>query len=458
MEEGVGPAAGGAADAADAANAEDAVDAAGGGAAEAAGGRARGPGALGAGGLGPQLPGLFSRGQPRLTRPYRALSRLVGRLDVVIWHFNRLHYRVWLMGGAPPLFFSRGWGDIERVMREADAIDARVSERGVPAAEHDPLHLDLRAADPGLVGSSGQGCPEGYFLSPAADLLPPESKVGRCLLCGPRWDCLGGGSWEERLARAPAPAGVVILLGATGEVDYCHRAQQAAELARHGLYCILLMSPHYGPRKPQKQRDYFIDTVADYHFHTIAGMFEAAALAQWALARWPAAHLCISGFSFGGVLAAGASMFVGNSLQRPVACVPYVGCESPEVLKTGLMNGYVDYSGQFTDDLKTREDVDRRMLEIHAKFNHARLMRTFLAQRGVGEEAPLIASTHVIGTRDDHFIHPMHSRALSDVLEPLTAEGRASHEWQPGGHVVAQAYRLLGRGQVPGILKAMSRL
>ena len=141
------------------------------------------------------------------------------------------------------------------------------------------------------------------------------------------------------------------------------------------------MSPHYGPRKPRKQRDYFIDTVADYHFHTIAGMFEAAALAQWALTRWPAARLCISGFSFGGVLAAGASMFVGNSLQRPIACVPYVSCESPEVLKPGLMNGYVDYSGLFTDELKTREDVDRRMLEVHAKFNHARLAADRRQQR-----------------------------------------------------------------------------
>ena len=366
-----------------------------------------------------------------------------------------------LRGGEPPLFFSRGWGDIERVMLEADAIDARVTRRGVQAAEHDPPCVNLRdLSEPALAGGAGAGCPEGFFISPAADLLPPESKLGRFLLCGPRWDRLGGGSWEARLARAPAPSGVVILLGATGEMDYSCRAQQAADLARHGLYSLILMSPHYGPRKPQGQMDYFIDTVADYHFHTIAGMFEAAALAHWALGLWPTARLCISGFSFGGVLAAGASMFVGNALQHPVACVPYVSCESPEVLKTGLMNGYVDYEGLLTDELKTRADVDRRMTDIHAKFNHVRLMRTFLAQRGVDERGttPLIASTHVIGTRDDHFIHPMHSVALSDVLSPLTAEGGASEEWQPGGHVVAQAYRLTGRGQVPGILKAMARL
>ena len=110
-------------------------------------------------------------------------------------------------------------------MREADMIDARVSRRGVPAAEHDSLHVDLRAADPDLAGSFGQGCPEGYFISPAADLLPLESKIGRFLLCGPRWDRLGGGRWEERLKRAPSPKGFVVLLGATGEMDYCYRAK-----------------------------------------------------------------------------------------------------------------------------------------------------------------------------------------------------------------------------------------
>ena len=164
----------------------------------------------------------------------------------------------------------------------------------------------------------------GRFDSPAATLLPAESRVGQVELLTP-------GALSES-ARPP----VVLVLAATAEVGYARRRRLILPLVHHGIAALLLENPYYGPRRPADQRGTALRTVRDQFAMNLATVYEATALLHW-LRRQGYEHTAISGYSQGGFMAAFAAVVT----ELPVAAVPLAAGSAalPVFTQGGLSRG-----------------------------------------------------------------------------------------------------------------------
>ena len=398
-----------------------------------------------------------------------AVGAALGVLDVAYMAACRLagDYGV----REQPKFFSRGWGELAPARALLGRLTARVRERGRaggggggalgggPLTPHStllawPLTIKWRPwAGPAVPGMRAA---EGFFPSPLASELPVASHTAQCLFLWPA----GAETEAEAEAAGGRPAAgalgaVVVHMAASGEEDYAERARLAGHLcAATGAASLILAIPHYGPRRPPGQTGHYIETVGQYMLNAAACMSEGASLLSWAGANYPRAKLAITGFSFGGAMAAGAALLHGG---RNVAVAPYVGSVSPELVLTGLMQQNVDWAALCAEGL-TEGEARAKLMAVFREFNHLRILEEACPEEG--QARGLIAASHVVLSSHDHFVRLEHQRDLVKFLAAATAEGQASWEWTSGGHVSSHFMRKTqaAGGQAAGILKALAKL
>ena len=398
-----------------------------------------------------------------------AVGAALGVLDVAYMAACRLagDYGV----REQPKFFSRGWGELAPARALLGRLTARVRERGRaggggggalgggPLTPHStllawPLTIKWRPwAGPAVPGMRAA---EGFFPSPLAAELPVASHTAQCLFLWPA----GAETEAEAEAVGGRPAAgalgaVVVHMAASGEEDYAERARLAGHLcAATGAASLILAIPHYGPRRPPGQTGHYIETVGQYMLNAAACMSEGASLLSWAGANYPRAKLAITGFSFGGAMAAGAALLHGG---RNVAVAPYVGSVSPELVLTGLMQQNVDWAALCAEGL-TEGEARAKLMAVFREFNHLRILEEACPEEG--QARGLIAASHVVLSSHDHFVRLEHQRDLVKFLAAATAEGQASWEWTSGGHVSSHFMRKTqaAGGQAAGILKALAKL
>ena len=141
-------------------------------------------------------------------------------------------------------FFTDGWGDV--------AVASRVASRAREVLSGDATIGDVKltwitrdVVDDGYIRDSG------YFTSPFADALPPESARVSFTRFSPARRDVGT---KRRVA---------VLLPCTGDQTEWYRAGIARELLADGIECVVPTIAYYGDRKPSAQSAHVLRTVAD---------------------------------------------------------------------------------------------------------------------------------------------------------------------------------------------------
>ena len=384
------------------------------------------------------------------------VDELLGRLLDVHVYRARVRLRDALQPGLARKrrFFDGGWGDLRAVHAALDAAEGYLAQ-GLNLVPHPtPLQIQWRPCTEAGVPA---GLLEGSFRSPFAALLPPAAQQARFL-----WvpaDPAAAAVPPGEPGAPPAPAvGCVVHNAATGEEGFATRLRYARMLQRRGLGSVLLEAPFYGSRRPPGQEQHYIRTVADYMMHGLAIMAEGAAVMEHLEGLWGTTKFCATGFSYGAAMATGTALLAGNLCRSPVACVPYVGCESAAVFLSGVLRDEVAWEALLADPCplgpaRTREEAEHRLVEAFQPMNHWR-MAAAAAKRSTGRG--VVCSSHFIRPRNDFIIRPYHAGQAAGALEFASAQ--FSEESLPGGHVYAYFARYFGRGHVPGVVRAVSRL
>ena len=320
----------------------------------------------------------------------------------------------------------------------------------------------------------------------------------------------------------PLPRVVVIMLPATGEVTNTARLWMAYSLARqHGYSSIVVTCPLYGVRKPADQTAFFIPTVEKIGYQAQGIMEEGASLACYFLAGAPGLPLplsmescsgddthihenigqddrdngaaaaatvdvgnqfrvCLTGFSFGGAMASGATALaalgtrgmIRPSMPRPasrLACAPYVGCGSPVVIADGIISGGVDWSAlslnqqnkpmlsssssswsSISSSNRTALHTQAELLTYFRDYD----IRTFVDMLCVKNDN-YVGAIRMVGTPHDAFINRYWAEFFANKLRPAVGpkgtvvgsgldttktqprNGSFGMRWIPGGHVTA---------------------
>jgi Alpha/beta hydrolase domain containing 18 len=194
----------------------------------------------------------------------------------VDWAFHKLRS---LAGNMT--FFRHGWGKF----RHQEWL-AAVRERQIPP----PAPLELGKFRKHSIGF------EAEFISPGADWLPAQSRIGRVWVVEPP---------PEILANLTEPPPVVIQMPATGDHGpFVRYYTVARQLAARGITSVILEGAFYGRRRPPHQAGAKLGRVYDLADLGRATIEEGCGL----LAHW--AQLCgrqklvATGISQGGLHAA----------------------------------------------------------------------------------------------------------------------------------------------------------
>lgn len=321
-------------------------------------------------------------------------------------------------------FFSKGTGDLQPFIRRRDAF-YEATKQGKSLS--DPLGDDhiqwFDVEEHGAVTVQ-----EARFQSPVADLLPPESKMGRFHLVKPVE------SGTETYA---------VMLAATGEMGKSRRLELAKKLAtKHGWSSIIVTTPFYGVRKPKEQYSFFIDTIADQLLQSQGVVEEVSLLTEYLLRKSKDSRVCLTGFSFGGgcaFAAAGAALcFMKEEQSRRLACAPFAPCTTLQVFTDGMLEVCVDWqalkqqpeTSKFTTKNEFRELV--REVELHPKL-----------MRGDRTNIPKIGVVRVYACKSDRFVQMHYSEQMWDnLLLYMPNRGNMSIKYIPGGHVVGSRRQL----------------
>jgi hypothetical protein len=175
-----------------------------------------------------------------------------------------------------PRFFGSGWGDPE-------SADAFVRALLSPPVVY-PIQPTLKRAK----SAPGTRTYTGTFESPAAELMPAESRVAHFEL-----------SMPADLNDAP----ICVILAATGEEGYARRRRCFLPLTQMGLGVLFLENPYYGVRRPAGQRGSDLRTVSDLFVMCRATCEEAVSILGW-LGEEGHPVLGVAGYSMGGSMAA----------------------------------------------------------------------------------------------------------------------------------------------------------
>ena len=188
-------------------------------------------------------------------------------------------------------FYPDGWGD-EGLIRD---VMARLSEPAPPAK------IEVQWSHP------GERISEGFFRSPAADVLPLPAEACTAYfqlhLPEPRHD-------------QPPPA-VCLYLAATGDQTYVARRVVASPLVRKGIGALILENPYYGNRRPKDQKYVAPRRFVDQLMMNYATVEEGRALLHW-LRENGFEHVGVAGYSMGGFMSA----YVAASTPFPIAAIP----------------------------------------------------------------------------------------------------------------------------------------
>ncbi|KAI9026802.1 hypothetical protein DFJ74DRAFT_661893 [Hyaloraphidium curvatum] len=433
-------------------------------------------------------------------------STALGALD-------RAYYFLRLQPGRP-LFFADGWGDVRRVQEWATTrLIARLAGKpgseasdcpaatGRPAGARPAVTL-TRFAKLDTIPSysvlwaktAGVDLWEGEFLSPAADILPEESKTVHFIFVTPSPTDKAAPDYASRLAAhfsdpasntsssPPSPDALVIHLPATGEQTHALRLDIPFHLARTRGWCsIVPIAAFYGSRRPVGQVQHHIRTVAGFLAQSLSIMTEAAHLASLAESLFPKAVVGITGFSWGAAMAGCAGLISSAMLPSRgtvgrLAVVPYVGSCSPTPFVDGILQNDIDWEALLRDsrangipaalDVQdtvlpailpedaTPELIRERLFAVMNSQHSARFVEALKQRRLLGagahdvgghpaadDAAPHIDSLVCVSARDDHFVLPQYSKELFDLLASVTVDGAAEDVQATGGHVTAFLFK-----------------
>ncbi len=319
--------------------------------------------------------------------------------------------RLYLATSRGPRLFRGGWGDI--ALLESIEVLARgpLPTHAIDVAWREPrVHRGLRLR-------------HGTFESPAASLLPEESKTAVVLEVAPDGD-------EARDMTCVAFA-------ATSEEGFDKRLGLARLLARRGVTTVILENPFYGARRPRGQIGSKLRFASDQCSMVAAAILEGRALANHLRERGGegSGALAVAGVSMGGLVAADV-----------VALSPFplavVACLAPSSGVAVYLDG----------PLGQRVDWERLAQEAGGhEAARARFARLVLRPGDVTTHPPprcpelaiLVAGTH------DLIVPPSACRAIHDHWS-----GSELRTWS-GGHVSGW---LFGQKAMAGaVLDALER-
>ena len=244
------------------------------------------------------------------------------------WLIGMIDYSYLLItlykGSKRPKYYRLGWGNLKEYRRVLKECMKSFEEADVPFDLHSKLEWEKKIEIDGVQVTNGK------FLSPLAKFLPKESSLCNVSLISPL-----------PLEQSGSPTVYVVMLPATGEQCYTKRFEMASLLARErGYSSIIVCAPYYGLRRPLQQQEDYHDTVVDYLLMNISIMQEAALVVRHFSDKDPHALCAITGFSWGGAMAATTSCIAAQwgVDYRKLACVPYAGAASP----SGMVDGILD--------------------------------------------------------------------------------------------------------------------
>ncbi|MFW5921028.1 MAG: alpha/beta hydrolase family protein [Polyangiales bacterium] len=309
--------------------------------------------------------------------------------------------------------YAGGFGGRDRL----DALVARVAEYGRDSPL-EPLHVRWQGP---VLPASGARVRRGRFVSPAADLLPPESAEGVLELRLPA---------EDAGERPP----VCLLLAATAEEGFGTRRRFGADLLRAGIGTLSLENPYYGERRPRGQIGPALRTVADQFAMNLATVMEARQLLCW-LRDEGYRHVGASGYSQGGMMSA----FGAALVDFPVAVAPRGAARAAEAIFTRSALSRAFHWRKLAEEAGGEEPARRYFTEC-------------LRPVDVGRHPPPVAPecAILVSARSDGFV------PASDT-EALHAHWPGSElRWLDGGHLTAALWQR--RAHVQAIRDAFTRL
>ena len=249
--------------------------------------------------------------QVQRLRDFRLLSALDSRVASLDEVYFKARLRV--KAGRMPLFHM-GWGDDDVIQ----AVKRRWDAPGAPP-------MPQIAWEGGWTTDGPAAVRAGSFESTVyVDKLPKESRRVGVLLLRPE--------------RARARYGVV-LAPTSREVGFNRRMRTAMELAKNGIWSLLLDNPLMGSRKPKDQFSTVVAKFSDYPLLTAACVEEVRMGLEWMRAQG-FSRLCAAGVSQGGYTSAAAGMRMPFSVRVVAVATPHSG--GPVVLD-GIPGRMVDW-------------------------------------------------------------------------------------------------------------------
>lgn len=311
-----------------------------------------------------------------------------------------------------PKLFSGGFGDREELERLVARVRDYDPSVALPAPDVSLRRVSGSKEEPDLVGT---------FRSPAAEILPRESRTG--------------------LLEVHAPASgfgpdvpVCLVLAATGDEGFGLRRRLAKQLRARGVASVLLENPFYGSRRPAGQRLSLLRTVEEQFAMNCATVDEARALVLWLHERGHR-RIATAGYSQGAMMA----IFGAALSEVDVACVPGAG---------GLRAAPI-----FVEDaLRRRFDWDALSADAGSQSEAQRYFAECLEPVDAGRfPAPRRADAAIIiGARHDQYISPSEVVALNEHWPG------SELRWIDTGHLTGALWGI--RGHARAIGEALRRL
>lgn len=353
---------------------------------------------------------------------WRILSWLLGSVDKSIGLVR------WMLPQrARPKFFADGWGKYELAFGAQDEMLSMLKSSDKRNRFRTELENgSIQWSQP--VVKSSISVTSGAFPSPVAHLLPDKAKLCRFYYVQP--------IIEEKRKTV-----TIIMLPGTGEAGKGDRLKMATQLADEcGWSSIIVTAPYYAARKPDNQTAFFVRTVEDLLLQSVAIMQEAAILASYFLHRSEQQRVCITGFSWGAAMASGAAAVALTTAHkdagRRLACVPYVGCSSPSILVSGVLESSIDWTALQQKPNEPHGETHAQALEVLGRFHLSPL------NDAVQSQNKSIAALHIVNMQHDYFIPQRFSREFTAELGRMTSDtSNRAAQVLPGGHVVAMLVR-----------------
>ena len=213
----------------------------------------------------------------------------------------------------------------------------------------------------------------------------------------------------------------------------------ANQLAQEfGWSCVIVTALLYAARKPRGQKVFFVRTVEEIMLQGVAIMMEAAALACYFLSQSGDHKVCFSGFSWGAATSAAAAMVTLSCHPngKRLACVPYVGCRSPNIIADGALACAVDWTALQKTASEPQCITRDTLFRILSKQNIDGYRDLIVGQ------GKSLGAVRLLCMTNDHFINARYANDFCDVVMGATSAGTDIKVTSLlGGHVMGQFLR-----------------